>query len=74
MTIHIEPMVAGDWTEVAAIYSEGIATGNATFATAPAGSWEAWNAARVPGCSLVARETVTGGVVGWAAAEPDLVS
>ena len=70
MRIHIQPMNAGDWPEVAAIYREGIATGNATFATAPPASWEAWNVARVPGCSLVARETVSGAVVGWAALSP----
>ena len=31
----IAPMTADDWPAVAAIYAEGIATGNATFAPTP---------------------------------------
>jgi L-amino acid N-acyltransferase YncA len=65
--IAIEPLVAGDWDAVRSIYSQGIATGNATFQqTAP--DWEEWNAAHLPGCRLVAR--AEGAVVGWAALSP----
>ena len=57
-------MSAEDWPAVAAIYAEGIATGNGTFETAiPA--YEAWDAAHLPDHRLVAR--ADGVVVGWAA-------
>ena len=47
-------MLPGDWPAVAAIYAEGIATGNATLETAvPA--YEAWDAARLADPRLVAR-------------------
>lgn len=56
-----------DWPAVAAIYAEGIATGDATFETAvPA--WEAWDAAHLPAPRLVADVDAT--VVGWAALAP----
>jgi L-amino acid N-acyltransferase YncA len=52
------------WPEVARIYGEGIATGNATFETeVPA--WEGWDGAHLADHRFVAiRE---GRVVGWAA-------
>jgi phosphinothricin acetyltransferase len=54
----------GDWPAVAAIYAEGIATGDATFETVvPA--FDAWDAAHLPHPRLVARADAT--VVGWAA-------
>ena len=62
-------MTAADWPAVAAIYREGIATGNATFASAPPDSFAAWSEAKVTGCSLVARETA-GVVTGWACLTP----
>lgn len=53
-----------DWPAVAAIYAEGIATGNATFETAvPA--YDVWDAAHLPDHRLVAR--TDDGVVGWTA-------
>lgn len=63
----IEPMEAADWTRVAAIYAEGLATGDATFETAVP-SWEDWDADHLESCRLVAREA--GAVVGWAALSP----
>ena len=55
-----------DWPEVAAIYEDGIRTGNATFElTAP--PWEAWDAAH-PEHRLVAE--LDGRVAGWAAIVP----
>ena len=55
-----------DWPEVAAIYEDGIRTGNATFElTAP--PWEAWDAAH-PEHRLVAE--LDGRVAGWAALSP----
>ena len=56
-----------DWPEVARIYAEGIATGNATFETeVPA--WEAWDESHLRGHRLVAEED--GQVVGWIALAP----
>jgi phosphinothricin acetyltransferase len=55
-----------DWPAVAAIYREGIETGNATFETEVPG-WKAW-AASHPAHRLVAEEA--GSVLGWAALSP----
>ncbi len=60
-------MTAGDWDRVKEIYLEGIATGNATFAT-DAPTWEQWDASHRRDCRLVARNG--GEVVGWAALSP----
>ena len=54
----------GDWLEVARIYEEGIATGNATFET-EVPSWEAWDAAHLTEHRFVA--VGDGRVVGWIA-------
>jgi L-amino acid N-acyltransferase YncA len=60
-------MLPGDWPAVAAIYAEGIATGNATFETAvPA--YEDWHVAHLAGHRLVAR--ADGAVLGWVALVP----
>jgi phosphinothricin acetyltransferase len=64
MDVTVEEMGAEEWPAVAAIYGEGIATGNATFEQeVPA--WEAWDANHLPDCRLVAQ--AGGEVVGWAA-------
>lgn len=60
----ISPMLPDDWPAVAAIYAEGIATGNATFETALP-DWERWNSSHVPSPRLVARRSHE--VLGWAA-------
>lgn len=57
----------GDWSEVARIYAEAIATGNATFET-EVPSWAAWEAAHLPEHRLVAEDE--GRVVGWIALAP----
>jgi len=67
MDFVIEPMTAGDWEQVRAIYEEGIRSGNATFETS-APSWEQWDQAHLPFCRLVARRA--GAVLGWAAVTP----
>jgi L-amino acid N-acyltransferase YncA len=62
--LHIRELLPSDWDAVRAIYSQGIATGNATFeTTAPA--WEKWDVTHLPNCRLVA--TDGDGIVGWAA-------
>lgn len=65
--MELAPMQPEDWEAVRRIYLEGIAAGNATFET-EAPEWERWDAAHLPHCRLVARET--GAVVGWAALSP----
>jgi len=55
-----------DWLEVAAIYEDGIRTGNATF-EAGVPSWEDWDAAHT-GNRLLAE--LDGRAAGWAALSP----
>jgi phosphinothricin acetyltransferase len=59
----IRELVPTDWPAVAAIYAEGIATGDATFET-DVPSWEVWDAAHT-GPRLVAEDEDD--LVGWAA-------
>jgi len=61
--VEIRSLVESDWPTVAAIFEEGIATGDATFETEPP-SWDAWDAAHSD-IRLVAESD--DGVVGWAA-------
>ncbi len=60
-------MTPSDWPSVAAIYLEGIRTGNATFQT-ESPTWEDWDNAHLPSCRLVA--IVGNSVAGWAALIP----
>lgn len=62
--ITVDEMRPGHWDDVARIYAEGIATGQATFETTTP-SWEAWDAAHLAAGRLVALEG--GEIVGWAA-------
>jgi L-amino acid N-acyltransferase YncA len=66
--VQLEPMRESDWPLVAAIYREGIASGNATFATEPPASWAAWSAGKINGCSIVIRNDHS--ILGWAAVSP----
>jgi L-amino acid N-acyltransferase YncA len=61
---YIEAMRGDDWPAVRSIYSEGIATGNATFETETP-EWTKWDQGHLQDCRLVARNTVQ--VLGWAA-------
>jgi len=62
------PLTADHWPAVRAIYTQGIATGNAIFATnIPA--WEEWDASHLPHSRLVAVAD-DGTVLGWAALTP----
>ena len=60
-------MTEADWPQVAAIWAEGIATGQATFETEPP-SWAVFDTTRRPEGRFVAEHD--GGVVGWAALTP----
>ena len=65
--IKIKKMKASDWKAVAEIYSEGIASGIATFET-DTPSYDSWNAAHMSICRLVAIDNKV--VLGWAALSP----
>jgi phosphinothricin acetyltransferase len=65
--ITIEGLRPEHWSGVAEVYSEGIATGNATFET-EVPSWEAWDSSHLPEHRLVALRDSE--IVGWAAVSP----
>ena len=64
--MEIRDLLSLDWPEVAAIYEDGIRTGNATFETGVP-SWERWDAAP-SAIRLVA--DLDGKTAGWAALMP----
>ncbi len=64
---HIEAIRSDDWHAIRNIYSEGIATGNATFETETP-EWTKWDQAHLQDCRLVARDSHR--VLGWAALSP----
>jgi len=61
----LRPLGADDWREVHRIYAEGIATGHATFETAPPATWGEFDEGKLVAHRLVA--VVDDRVVGWAA-------
>jgi L-amino acid N-acyltransferase YncA len=63
----IAALAAGDWDDVARIYADGIASGDATFETEVPG-WTDWDRAHLAGHRLVA--SADGRRVGWAALAP----
>jgi L-amino acid N-acyltransferase YncA len=65
VAIEIRALGPNDWPDVAAIYTAGIATGNATFET-EAPTWEAWNTNHRADLGFVAVDGTR--VVGWVAA------
>jgi len=67
MGFTIERLRASDWPQVAAIYAEGIATGNATLETETP-PWEKWDTEHLPDCRLAARDGEA--ILGWAALTP----
>jgi L-amino acid N-acyltransferase YncA len=64
---YIDKMKPDDWDQVAHIYHEGIATGNATFQK-DIPSWEEWDADHIQTGRIVARSEDS--IVGWAAMSP----
>ena len=62
--VRLREMTEADWPDVAAIWAEGIATGNATFETEPP-SFAAFDATRRPEGRFVAERS--GKIAGWAA-------
>jgi L-amino acid N-acyltransferase YncA len=67
VTLQIRPMTADDWSEVARIYGEGIATGIATFEAAVP-PWTTWDAGHLRHSRWVAAGA--DGLLGWAALAP----
>jgi L-amino acid N-acyltransferase YncA len=63
----IRAMRSDDWPVIRSIYSEGIATGNATFETETP-DWTEWDKRHVRECRLVARDGEQ--IVGWIALSP----
>jgi L-amino acid N-acyltransferase YncA len=65
--IIFRPMTAGDWSQVAEIYRQGIESGNATFQQNVPG-WEEWNLDHLKACRIIA--CMGSEIVGWAALTP----
>jgi phosphinothricin acetyltransferase len=65
--ITLRAMTPDDWPDVARIYAEGMATGQATFTT-EVPDWTEWDVAHVPEPRLVALDG--GRMIGWAALSP----
>lgn len=65
--VEIAELRRENWPSVAAIYEEGIQSGNATFETRVP-DWEAWDAAHLSQHRFVAYSA--GELVGWAALAP----
>ena len=63
----IRPLHPDDYPAVAAVFAEGIATGQATFETEVPG-WDEWDAAHLAEHRFVAE--LDGEVVGWVAVVP----
>ncbi len=63
----IRALIKDDWSDVAAIYQEGLDTGVATFETIVP-TWEQWDVSHIPKCRLVAE--IENEVIGWAALSP----
>ena len=65
-TVRIDLMTADDWPAVRRIYTEGIATGDATLER-EAPDWSHFDRSHRHDCRLVARESTGGPVIGWTA-------
>jgi L-amino acid N-acyltransferase YncA len=63
----ITVMRSDDWPAMRDIYSEGIATGNATFETETP-QWAKWDQGHLQDCRVIARDSHR--VLGWAALSP----
>jgi len=67
MNISIEKMKDEDWPQIADIYQEGLATGNATFEE-QVPDRQQWDKSHLRQCRLVVK--VAGQIVGWVALSP----
>ena len=64
--IRVDPMASSDWPAVRRIYTEGIATGNATLER-DAPDWDHFDRSHRDDCRFVARAGDGGPVLGWVA-------
>lgn len=69
MKLTFATMAAADWPDVKRIYAEGIATGLATFETAPPDSWDDFIRTKIPECCITVRDEA-GTMAGWAVLIP----
>lgn len=65
--IHFEAMKKNDFTNVMAIYQEGIQTGHATFQT-DIPSWQDWHRSHFEDCRIVMKKEDR--IIAWAALNP----
>jgi L-amino acid N-acyltransferase YncA len=65
--IKVVPMLPEHWSKVAEIYSQGLATGNASFET-KCPEWTAWDNAHRKDCRFIA--VTQDRIAGWAALSP----
>ena len=63
------PMTEADWPDVRRIYAEGIATGMATFESAPPDTWADFIKTKIADVCLVARDA-TAALAAWAVLIP----
>lgn len=68
MAFAVDTMQRQDWTQVRAIYGEGLATGLAAFLKSPP-KWPDWDAGHLELGRTVARDPA-GTVLGWSALAP----
>ena len=64
--VRIEPMTAADWADVRRIYTQGIATGDATLEH-EAPDWDHFDRSHPAECRLVARGEPEREILGWTA-------
>ncbi len=64
VTLNFRKLEENDWNQVAEIYRQGIATGNATFQS-DIPSWNEWHESHLKSCRIVGM--VDDKIVGWAA-------
>lgn len=67
-TPRLRILTPDDWPRVREIYTEGLATGDATFETG-APDWPEWDRSHLTECRLVAENEI-GAISGWAALSP----
>jgi phosphinothricin acetyltransferase len=65
-TLRIEPMTPADWPDVHRIYTDGIATGDATLER-EAPDWDHFDRSHRHDCRLVGRRSTDGRVIAWVA-------
>lgn len=69
MKLAFAPMSEAGWPDVQRIYAEGIATGIATFESAPPATWDEFIRTKVASCALTVCDQF-GALAGWAVLTP----